>query len=219
MSNLIPFNKMTSMDIAEITGKRHDHILRDIQDEMEKLHSAGISTAPKFGARTREGLTGAIPYYELSKEGVLQLAARYDAVVRARLIEKVLVQEQQKLPQTFAEALRLAADLEEERQILLPKAEYYDAMAERNHLTNFRDTAKELKITETDFIEALIITGYVYRDNKGKIKPIALYVPELFEIKEFVAKNNFAGNQTLVTHAGREKFRALSMEGRLCLNK
>lgn len=92
-------------------------------------------------------------------------------------------------------------------------------MAARNHLTNFRDTAKELKIKESDFIELLEITGYIYRDTKDRIKPTAEYVPELFEIKEFVAKNGFASNQTLVTHTGREKFRVLSMEGRLCLSK
>lgn len=89
MNNLMAISKMTSMEIAEITGKRHDHILRDINDEIEKLQNAGIDTAPKFGLREREGLTGTIPYYELTKEGVLQLAARYDAVTRSKLIMQI----------------------------------------------------------------------------------------------------------------------------------
>jgi phage antirepressor YoqD-like protein len=221
MSNIIPFNTMTSMEIAEVTGKLHAHIMRDIRDEIEKLEAGGIPIESKFGLVSYKDSKGEVrPCYQLSKEGVLQLAARYDAVVRAKLIEMVTKQEQQiKVPQTFAEALRLAADLEEQRQKLLPKAEYYDDMAERNHLTNFRDTAKELKMKETDFTEILETTGHVYRDSKGRIKPYAEYVPTLFEIKEFVAKNGFASNQTLITHKGREKFRVLTMEGKLCQSK
>jgi anti-repressor protein len=102
---------------------------------------------------------------------------------------------------------------------LKPKSDYYDDMAERNHLTNFRDTAKELKMKESDLIEVLEISGYIYRDLKGDIKPHAQYVPKLFEIKEFVARNGFAGSQTMITHAGREKFRVLAREGQLCLNR
>ena len=85
--------------------------------------------------------------------------------------------------------------------------------------TYCRDTAKELKIKESDFIEVLEITGYVYRDGKDRIKPKSEYVPELFEIKEFVAKNGYASSQTLITHAGRDKFRVLSTEGQLCQNR
>ena len=93
MNEIISIDQpITSMQIAEVTGKRHDHILRDIKDEIEKLENAGVPTHPKFGVRARMGITGEIPYYELSKEGVLQLAARYDAVIRAKLIELAMRQ-------------------------------------------------------------------------------------------------------------------------------
>jgi phage antirepressor YoqD-like protein len=219
MSNIIPFGKMTSMEIAEITGKEHYTIMRDIRDEMSKLADGGINTEYKFVLSERQDSTGRkIPYYELTREGVLQLAARYDAVVRAKLIEMATRNDRQ-LPASYKEALLALVAAEEERERLLPKAEYYDDMAERNHLTNFRDTAKELKMKESDFIDILDRTGYIYRDSKGKIKPYADHVPDLFEVKEFVAKNGFAANQTLITHKGREKFRILAGEGRLCQRK
>lgn len=107
MNGLITINSpITSMQIAEITGKRHDHILRDIKDESEKLEKAGISTQPKFGVRARMGITGEIPYFELSKEGVIQLAARYDAVVRAKLIELAMRQDK---PQSIEDLIIMQA--------------------------------------------------------------------------------------------------------------
>lgn len=93
-------------------------------------------------------------------------------------------------------------------RIMEPKAEYFDALVERNLLTNFRDTAKELKVKERDFINWLLDRGYVYRDGKGKLKPYAQYVPGLFELKEW-KRNGKADNQTLITPKGRETFRLL----------
>ena len=39
---------MTSRDISELTGKRHDNVIRDIRVEKEKLDSEGISTSLIF---------------------------------------------------------------------------------------------------------------------------------------------------------------------------
>jgi anti-repressor protein len=91
-----------------------------------------------------------------------------------------------------------------------PKAEYFDELVDRSLLTNFRDTAKELKIQEKMFISFLIDKKYIYRDKKGKLKPYADKNNGLFEIKE--AKNEktgWVGTQTLITPRGRETFRLL----------
>lgn len=94
-------------------------------------------------------------------------------------------------------------------QTLQPKANYFDDLVDRNLLTNFRDTAKELKIKQKDFIEWLETNKYIYRDNKDKIKPYREHVPSLFELKEFVTKGGYADTQTLITPRGRETFRLL----------
>ena len=82
-------NIMTSLEISEITGKRHDQILRDIRDEIEKLEKQGIGAEHIFVlGEYLDKNNQKRPMYNLTKEGVLQLAARYDAVVRFKLIEK-----------------------------------------------------------------------------------------------------------------------------------
>ena len=94
--------------------------------------------------------------------------------------------------------------------IMAPKSDYFDDLVDRNLLTSFRDTAKELGIKERDFIDFLILKKYVYRDQKGKIMPYADKNNGLFEVKEcFNKKTDWAGVQTLITPKGRETFRLL----------
>ena len=98
-----------------------------------------------------------------------------------------------------------------ENSELKPKADYFDNLVERNLLTNFRDTAKELGLRQTDLINNLIEDGYVYRDQKSKLKPYAKYGKTgkgLFELKEF-SRNDHSDIQTLITPKGRETFRLL----------
>lgn len=91
-----------------------------------------------------------------------------------------------------------------------PKAEYFDELVDRNLLTNFRDTAKELKVQEKIFIQFLLDRKYIYRDRKGKLKPYAEKNDQLFELKEARnEKTGWVGTQTLITPKGRETFRLL----------
>lgn len=90
MNELTTVTQMTSLEVAEITGKEHKSVLRDIRDEIEKLESQRIFTEHIFVPSEYQDKTGrTLPMYVLTREGVLQLAARYDAVVRFKLIEKV----------------------------------------------------------------------------------------------------------------------------------
>ena len=98
-----------------------------------------------------------------------------------------------------------------ENQVLLPKAQYFDQIVDRNLLTNFRETAKELGIKQTAFVGFLLDHKYVYRDKRGKLMPYAAHSDNgLFEIKEQVNdKTGWSGTQTLITPKGRETFRLL----------
>lgn len=97
-----------------------------------------------------------------------------------------------------------------QNQIAAPKAEYFDALVDRNLLTNFRQTAKELGVKERDFVAFLLEHKYIYRDKAGHLLPYASRNDGLFEIKEcFNDKTSWKGTQTLITPKGRETFRLL----------
>lgn len=124
----------------------------------------------------------------------------------------------------MARALRLAegqlktlklenAKLTTDVQIMQPKAEYFDELVDRNLLTSFRETAKQLGVGEKKFIAFLLDKKYVYRDQKGKLMPYAKKNNGLFEVKESVnEKSGWSGTQTLITPKGRETFRLLCLK-------
>jgi len=103
-------------------------------------------------------------------------------------------------------------DTIEEKQkqlaVMAPKAEYFDHLVDRNLLTNFRDTAKEIHVGQNQLINFLLEAKYIYRDANNKLKPYAEYTPELFELKEWT-RRGVAGSQTLITPRGRETIRLL----------
>lgn len=102
------------------------------------------------------------------------------------------------------------SELTVKNQIMQPKAEYFDELVDRNLLTSFRETAKELNIKEKKFINFLIDKKYIYRDKKGKLMPYSGKNNGLFELKEtFNEKTQWSGTQTLITPKGRETFRLL----------
>lgn len=107
----------------------------------------------------------------------------------------------------------LTADLSRatvQNTIMAPKADYFDELVERNTLTNFRETAKQLGVKQKAFINFLMERKFIYRDKRGKLLPYADKNDGLFEVKEcFNNATQWAGTQTLVTPKGRETFRLL----------
>ena len=117
-----------------------------------------------------------------------------------------LKEEQEKRKELELKNSRLTVD----NQIMQPKADYFDELVDRNLLTSIRETAKELKIKEREFINFLLDKKYLYRDKKGKLIPYAQKNNGLFELKEcYNETSSWKGVQTLITPKGRETFRLL----------
>lgn len=141
----------------------------------------------------------------------------------------IAVEEQFNNPQAImARALRVAdeelkrlhitvSQLTVDNQVMKPKADYFDALVDRNLLTNFRETAQQLGYKEKSFVQFLIEKKYVYRDKRGKLMPYAEKNDGLFEVKECInEKTNWSGTQTLITPKGRETFKLLYLEAHHC---
>ncbi len=103
---------MSSLQIAELTGKRHDAILRDIRNLLEQGVNAHNFVAVEYTDAKGEKR----PCYNLTKKGCLILASGYNAILREKIIDRLEELETEKrnggfrIPQTYAEALKLAAD-------------------------------------------------------------------------------------------------------------
>lgn len=207
---------MTSKEIAEITGKRHC----DVMEAIRVMEIAWV----KIGRR-KFPLTSYVdqwnreqPMYKLNKTECLYIATKFNDEARAKLVirwEELETKERQTvtaLPQTYLEALKALVLSEEQKQVLAlenesmkPKANYFDTLVERGSNLNLRDTAKIIGVSERFFIEYLLLNGYLYRDAKRKLKPIAKYVGKYFVLKEWVRGEN-TGSQTLVTVEGKDRF-------------
>lgn len=98
-----------------------------------------------------------------------------------------------------------------DKQIMQPKADYFDELVDRNLLTGIRETAKELKVKQNTFVNFLLDKKYLYRDKKGQLMPYAKPMENgLFEIKEFSnEKTGFSSTQVFITPKGKETFRLL----------
>ena len=80
---------VTSLEIAEIIGKEHKTILRDIRNEIKQLGDEKAENNFVLGYYKDKNNQDR-PMYNITKIGALQLAARYDAIVRYNLIQRVM---------------------------------------------------------------------------------------------------------------------------------
>ena len=102
---------MTSLEIAEVTGKRHDAVLRDIRNLLKQGVAAHNFVETSYTDKSNRQS----PCYELTKKGCLILASGYDALLREKIINRWEELEKEKrnggfiVPQSFSEALMLAA--------------------------------------------------------------------------------------------------------------
>jgi Rha family phage regulatory protein len=137
---------MTSLEIAEVTGRQHSNVLRDIRNILEQIEDKAQFTFELGSYLDANGQSR--PMYSLTKKDSILLASGYDANLRAKIINRWEQLEIEKrnggfeIPKTYSAALMLAAKQAEEienqqKQLeiketqiaeLKPKATYYDSI-------------------------------------------------------------------------------------------
>lgn len=174
MPNLITTGNtvtMSSREIAELTGKRHDNVMRTI----ETLHEKGAIGLPQFEEVPN---TGAGPLllkqYSVGKRDSYVIVAQLSPEFTARLVDRWQELEEAQsapaIPQTLPEALRLAADLAEQNSQLqlvvaeqAPKIEALNRIAVADGSLCITDAAKSLQIKRKDLIAILQGRKWIYR--------------------------------------------------------
>ena len=112
-SEIIKNETMTSLEIAEVTCRNHKDVMRSIREMEEAWVKVN---GRKFALVEYKDAKGEMrPCYSLSKTECLYIATKFNDEARAKLIlrwEELETKEESliKVPTTFAEALRLAAD-------------------------------------------------------------------------------------------------------------
>lgn len=196
---------MTSREIAELTGKDHKHVMRDLRVLSDQLGGMfeGVAqpwTHPQNGQEYFE--------YVIKRDTCLTLLTGYDAVSRMRVVKRwqeLEAAQKPQVPQTYAAALleagRLALELERSQQqlaIAAPKAEFVDRYVDSSGTYTFRQVAKMLGIKESAFRE-LLLGGddpVMYR-LAGRLTPYANHV----EAGRFIQRTGVADNDHSYTES------------------
>jgi len=174
---------MSSREIAELVGKEHRNVMRDIRNMMETL-TMSSNLSPCCKSSTYVGKDGRnYDQYELDKDTCLTLLLGYDPVARMRVVKRWQELEQQvalaqfNVPKTYREALRLAIEQDEKieaQQKLLeeqrPKVLFADAVSSSEKTILVGELAKMLKqngmdIGQNRLFERLREEGYLISRN------------------------------------------------------
>lgn len=148
---------MTSKEIAEVTGKEHKIVMRDIRNLIDQL---GENNGYSFVLVEYTDLKGEKrPMYKLDKKSCLLLSSGYSVILRSKIIDRWEELEKEKrfgnfvIPSTFSEALMLAAkqaeEIEEKNKLLLeqtPKVEFYNAVTGSEDTIDMRTVATVLNM-------------------------------------------------------------------------
>ncbi len=162
---------MSSLEISELTGKRHDHVIRDIRAMLDALKDA-----PDLGhVREDKDARGYTAMFHLDRELTDTLLTGYSVPMRRKVVARWHELEAKaatafEIPQTYAQALMLAAQQAEkidqqkaQLQLAAPKVAFVERYVEATGLKGFREVCKLLKANENRFREFLLEEKVMYR--------------------------------------------------------
>lgn len=173
-NSLLPINgqntslTMSSREIAELVESRHDSVKRTI----ERLQEKGlIQLTPMVEVKNHLGQI--VAEYQLIKRDTYVVVAQLSPEFTARLVDRWQeLENQQKpvalIPQSFSEALMLAAQLQAEKEQNAPKVEAFDRLATATEgAMNLTNAAKHLQMQPRAFNQFLFSHGWIYKRTIG----------------------------------------------------
>lgn len=222
---LVRQETMTSLQIAEVAGKMHKHVLeaiRTMEPAWEKVNGTKFRLAEYKDAKGEMR-----PCYQLNKTECLYIATKFNDEARAKLVIRWEELERQNaqpsIPQNFAEALRLAATQQEqleaqraELEAAAPKVAFANAMLASKNSCLVGELAKIISqngytIGQNRLFQWLRENGYLGRIGEYYNVPNQRYVEQgLFEVKRSTRSGSsgelYNITTTKVTPKGQEYF-------------
>lgn len=198
---------MTSRQIAELTGKRHDHVMRDIRVMLEELGR------PKVGETSYKDSQGkSRPEYRLDKDLVMTLITGYDVKLRLSVVKRLRELEEaatpslaNMTPMEFIEyQYQRLKQLEAENKLMAPKAEAHDRFMFTEGSRSLRDTAKALGFGPVKFNKLLAADGYLFKQGKSW-EPYVQHLEAGLFVLNVSEANGVVTKQTRVTPLGITK--------------
>lgn len=190
---------MSSREIADLLGKNHSDIKRSAQ----RLEAKGLMTQPLADTPYTDNQNGQTYFeYRLNKRDSLVLVAQNSPEFTAAIVDRWQELENQykpQIPQTYHEALRLAADQAEQLALQAPKVQFVDNLVDRKNLLTATQVGQKHKISAVKLNKLLDELG-VY--NKSVKRGRAF--KQWFIDKGFgeMKKTEMGFDQCLFTNAG-----------------
>jgi len=158
---------MSSREIADLTEKRHPDVKRDCEVMFQGL---GIDVR-KFAHIYFDSMNRQQTEYLLDEELTMTLVTGYNIVLRNRVIKRWKELENQnavQLPQSFSEALQLAADQARQLELAAPKVQYFDRVADTKNLLNASQVGKKVGMSAVKLNQYLADMGVYDRRIAGR---------------------------------------------------
>ena len=167
--------------------------------------------ASKFGRIYSVSMNRERREYALDRELTETLLTGYSAVLRRKVIARWRELESgvtTSMPQTFPQALRLAADMAEQiehQQLQIeqqrPAVEFRDRYVEAKGAKSFREVSKIMEVKERKFIAALADAGIIFKQGSNWLPKAEHQNAGYFTVK--TGENyGHAWHHTLVTPEG-----------------
>lgn len=161
---------MSSREIAELTGKRHDHILRDIEKMIQDIDAPNFG-AVDFEAKYQDGKGEWRKEYRLPKDLTVTLVTGYRADLRYKVVKKLEELEGRQAPLDFsnpAVVLGVIGHLQEkvqEQQVRLKKLDRLEGAQGSMCIT---DAAKTLAVKRDFLFKFMQTRRWIFKRSGNK---------------------------------------------------
>ena len=211
-------------DVADILGYANNRkAIADHVDEEDK----GVTKCDTAGGLQDLVVINESGLYSLIMSSQLPSAKKFKRWVTSEVLPSIRKNGEYKKTDSYAiedpverakrwieeqeEKNRQIKELTDRNKKLEPKAFVFDKIIDSQMLVNFRDAAKELGISQTQFTGWLLEDGYIYKTSAGEIRPREKFMGSgLFEVKSYQnPHNNYSGVRTFLTAKGVATFKVL----------